>query len=171
MQEETSSGDWAPVVKRRKTTNLFVSYLGKDGKSGSTLLYRYRTANNLPAEMTGSPQDAVEFLQGSAHRQKKAVVVMIDDFIGTGGSCIEGLAKFHELTTDIPGTDQNVSFYVGVLVGFQAGLEAVRSTESDVRVLFQRELDSSNRAFSPDAGIFKSEADRVEAGADVSWNR
>ena len=163
VQEETSSSDWAPVVKRRKITNLFVSYLGKDGKSGSTLLYRYRTANNLPAEMTGSPQDAVEFLKGSAHRQKKAVVVMIDDFIGTGGSCIEGLAKFHELTTDIPGTDQNVSFYVGVLVGFQAGLEAVRSTESDVRVLFQRELDSSNRAFSPDAGIFKSEADRVEA--------
>ena len=165
VQEEADIGDWAPRMKRRKTTNLFVSYLGNDGKSGSTLLYRYRTANNLPTQLTGSPEEAVEFLRESARVQKRTVIVLLDDFIGTGGSCIDALGSFRELMAKLLDQTPNIGLYVGALVGFQAGLKAIRNstTELDAHVLFQRELNSSDRAFSPSARIFKSDSDRLEA--------
>ena len=165
VQEEADIGDWAPKVQRRKTTNLFVSYLGKDGKSGSTLLYTYRTANNLPAQLTGSPEDALEYLKESARRQKRAVIVLIDDFVGTGRSCIEALGAFQEMIADLPEERKNIGLYVSVLVGFRTGLEAIRQscTDLDPHIRFQQELDSSDRAFSHDAGIFESDSDRLNA--------
>ena len=165
VQEEADRGDWAPRMERRKTTNLFVSYLGNDGKSGSKLLYTYRTANNLPAPMTGSPDDAFEYLKQSTRRQKRAVIVLIDDFVGTGGSCIAALGAFQEMIAGLRDGKKNIGLYVSVLVGFRTGLEAIRQscTELDPHIQFCRELDSSNRAFSHDAGIFESDSDRLEA--------
>ena len=165
VQAEVGIGDWAPKMKRRKTTNVFVSYLGKDGKSGSSLLYSYRTANNLPAQLTGPPETALEFLKESARTQKRAVIILIDDFVGTGGSCIEALSSFQKLMGDLPGETPNIGLYVGALVGFQASLEAIRNNNTglDAQILFQRELDSSDRAFSLNASIFESDSDRLEA--------
>ena len=90
--------------------------------------------------------------------------MLIDDFVGTGRSCIEALGAFQEMIADLPEERKNIGLYVSVLVGFRTGLEAIRQscTDLDPHIRFQQELDSSDRAFSHDAGIFESRLRSLE---------
>ena len=65
IASQTEDGQWAQKVTKRKPTNLFVSCVGREGKSGSAMIYVYRNANHLPTHLTGSLDDAADFLKAA----------------------------------------------------------------------------------------------------------
>jgi predicted nucleic acid-binding Zn-ribbon protein len=160
VADQASSGR-AQVVKRGKTANYFVTYMDSDGKSGGYLAYRYRTANDIPAALVGSPQQAIEFLRRST---TNTAIIFVDDFIGTGGTFLEGFSKFADQLRESGVASAENSFYLVTLIGLQAGIEAVKiGTESPVRVVVGSDLGARERAFSPASEIFSTDSDRVEA--------
>lgn len=160
LAEMASDGEWAQQVRKRRPTNVFVSYLDKEGKSGASMLYEYRTANGLPSGLTGSLEDAAAFARAAATR---SVIVLVDDFIGTGGTFVEGLRRLEELMGKTV-ADCGHAVFGAVVAGLNHGVHAVKAA-TDVRCFVGDELTSQDRAFSPDAGIFQSDVDRLEAQA------
>ena len=154
VAQHASSADWAPRIKRGKVVNVYATCFDSPGKSGSSLLYPYRTANQISNALVGGMDEAVEFLRMS---RNSVVVVFVDDFIGTGRTCFEGFERF---TRAIGETDnlKDHAFYVATLAAISGGVETVRvKTESTLNVIAAKELGSSDRAFSPDANIFDNE--------------
>src|SRR5262249_34175895 len=90
IAEQGSSG-LAQHIEKRKTSNIFVTYIGREGKSGASLSYSYRQANQVSANLTGAIEDAADFLKRAT---RPTVLVFVDDFIGSGGTCIETARGF-----------------------------------------------------------------------------
>ena len=88
IASQTADGQWAQKVKKRKPTNLFVSYVDREGKSGAAMIYVYRNANQLPPHLTGSLDEAAAFLRAATG---PCVLILVDDFIGSGGTFVEGI--------------------------------------------------------------------------------
>ena len=85
------------------------------------------------------------------------VVIFVDDFIGTGGSCIAGFEKFINTVGGIDKLNDH-AFYVATLAATGEGIEAVRlNTKGRLTVIEARQLGTADRAFSPDADIFSNE--------------
>ena len=158
--QHAASVDWAPEIKRKKVvSNIFVTSFDSPGKSGSSLLYAYRNANQISRSLVGDIDEAVRFLKAS---QKPIAVVFVDDFIGTGGTCIEGFGKFTEA---LGGNDKfkEHAFYVAALAATSDGIDTVNlNTDERLNVIEAKLLGSAERAFSPDAGIFSSEEELQE---------
>ena len=85
-------------------------------------------------------------------------MVFVDDFIGTGGSCTEGLRVFRQRLDDRGVGADRVVVGVAALVGFRTGMETVRANEyMDCHVVVAEELGTEDRAFAAGAGIFDGE--------------
>ena len=155
IAQHASEGDWAPEIKRRRiVSNLYVTSFDDPGKSGSSLLYTYRIANQIAKPLVGGVDAAANFVQKS---KNPVVVVFVDDFIGTGGTCIEGFKRFTEA---LGGTDEfkEHAFYVAALAATSDGIDTVRlKTGEKLNVIEAKVLGSAERAFSPDAEIFSNE--------------
>ena len=153
--QHASEGDWVPEIKRRKiVSNLFVTSFDDPGKSGSSLLYTYRIANQIAKPLVGGMASAANFVEKS---ERPVVVVFVDDFIGTGGTCIEGFKQFTEA---IGGPDKfkEHAFYVATLAATSDGIDTVRlKTDERLNVIEGKLHGSAERAFSPDAEIFSNE--------------
>ena len=48
VEEFVSREGFSQKIERRRTSNVFVSFLDSEGKSGPAVLYRYRNANDVP---------------------------------------------------------------------------------------------------------------------------
>ena len=160
IASQTEDGQWAQQVKKRKPTNLFVSCVDREGKSGSAMIYVYRNANQLPPHLTGGLDEAAAFLKAATG---PCVLILVDDFIGSGGTFVEGI---NHLESALGGSlhDHRHTVYAVAAVGLRHGTEHVSST-TGVRCFLGEELVSNNRAFSPDSGIFSSDTDRRTAEA------
>jgi hypothetical protein len=163
IAEQGSSGQWAQLIQKRKMSNIFVTSIGHEGKSGASLLYVYRQANQISASLTGTIEDAADFLKKA---NRPTVLVFIDDFIGSGNTCIETVRRFAELISKQQIEQSGHLICVATLVATRTGVAAVEAaTDHQLRVFLGEELSSRHRAFSPDAGIFRSDKDRTEAEA------
>ncbi len=163
LADQTATSQWSQKFekRRRHPTNVFVTHLDAVGKSGSGLLYLYRQFNKLPKAQTGALDAAVTFL---AAGQKASVVVLVDDFVGTGNSLVEGFRRFETLAAE-GGVDLRPHGIVAsVVAGTARGVEHVRSETADsLRVFVGDELIEKDMAFSSANDIFESEADREDA--------
>ena len=166
LQEFASGGEFAKVVERRKIRNVFVTHFEGDGRSGGRILHDYRNANGLAASLVGSIDEAARFVAGQRKRGKEFGIVFVDDFIGTGGSCVEGLRKFgSKLGKEQPADDKMV-IGVAAIVGFKAGIESVRENGIvDYHVITADEFGIEERAFAPEANVFDTDEERLAAGA------
>ena len=165
LQEFANEEEFAKVMERRRVSNVFVTHFEGEGRSGEHILYAYRNANSLAANRVGSMEEAARFVVEQGKKERKCGVVFVDDFVGTGGSCAEGLRKFEEKLAKIQG-EMRSKLIVGVaaIVGFKAGAETVRANEGvDCHVVTTRELGAEDRAFTPGAKIFDSDDDRIAA--------
>ena len=168
LEEFASREGFSQRVEKKRARNVFVASLDPEGKSGTGMLYRYRSANGWPQHLTGTVDDAVGFVSEQFGKERSCAVVFVDDFIGTGQSCLEGLGRFEERlrerlreSKDGPG---KVVVGVAAVAGFEDGVEAVRSgVEMSCHVVTYAELGSRDRAFDPRGGIFDTEEDRVAA--------
>ena len=159
-----NEGAFTKVVEKRRIKNVFVSHFGEEGQSGGRILHVYRSANALAASLAGSMDNALEFVDELQRKGRGCAVVFIDDFIGTGGTCVGGLRVFGDkLRARGIGEDQ-VVVGVAALVGVRAGVEAVRTNKYvECQVVTTKELGPEDRAFAPEAGIFDGEDDRNAA--------
>ena len=126
MEEFAGQRGFRQKVERRRTSNVFIASWDPRGKSGTDILYKYRSANGLPRARVGDSGDAVEFAEGAIQRNGHCGVVFVDDFVGTGGSGAEGLRKFDKMLRERVG-ERRSAVVVGVaaVVGFEDGLEAL----------------------------------------------
>lgn len=165
LQEFATEEKFAKVMKRRRVLNVFVTHFEGEGRSGGRILHDYRIANSLATYLVGSMEDAAKFVMEQGKKDRICGVVFVDDFIGTGGSCAEGLVRFEERLERIQG-EMRSKLVVGVaaIVGFKSGVETVRANgRIDCHVVTTRELGAEDRAFAPEANIFDSDDDRIAA--------
>ena len=167
LDELSSEERFAKVVQRGRVTNVFVAHFQAKGRSGARFLNDYRNANGLASTRTGSVGDAVQFVAEQRKRKRECGVVFVDDFIGTGGSCVGGLGEFREAVERLEEGERLLSrVVVGVaaIVGFKTGVESVRANDHVAcQVVTSEELGPEDMAFAEDAGIFESEEERVAA--------
>ena len=164
LTEFTNAKEFAQLIEKRRVKNVFVSTFDGDGRSGSRVLHLYRNANSLPSPSVGSMEDAVRFVDNQAKKDRGCAVVFVDDFIGTGGSCIDGLQRFVEKMDSGGVGRKRVIVGVAALVGFRHGVEAVRNNEHvECYVAASEELGPEERAFAPGVGTFDTENDRLAA--------
>lgn len=164
LEEFAGTEGFSRRMEKRRAKNVFVANLDQEGKSGADMLYRYRNANGWPQHLTGTAEDAVRFVEEQARKDRFCAVVFVDDFIGTGGSCIEGLRRFEALLEASGWRDAKVVVGVAAVAGFEDGVEAARQgLEGGCHVAVGTELGSEDRAFDPKSGIFQEEGDRTAA--------
>ena len=167
LDELTSEERFAKVVRRGRVTNVFVGHFQGDGRSGARVLNDYRNANSWPTTRTGSMQDAVQFVAEQRGKKRGCGVIFVDDFIGTGASCSEGLEAFRGEMIRVGGGEgllDGVVVGVAAIIGFRAGMEAVRANDHvDCHVVTSEELGPEDMAFAQGAGVFGTEKERAAA--------
>ena len=155
IMTEAASRHFAVKSKRRKTTNILLSYLGSSGKSGSSCQYSYRQANKIHSSCALSPRQLLEKLSSSGERR---LVVFPDDIIGTGQTCIEAFMEFQDEMRKRNIDEARHAFYLATVVATQEGLKAVEDAIGAVlSVRVGKQLEQVDRAFAEEAKIFDSE--------------
>ena len=164
LTEFANAKEFAQVIEKRRVKNVFVSTFDGEGRSGGRVLHLYRNANSLASQLVGSMEEAVRFVGEQGKRNRSAAVVFVDDFIGTGRSCVEGLQRFVEKMESRKVRREGVVVGVAALVGFRHGVEAVRSNSHlECYVAASEELGPEDRAFAPGVGTFDTENARMAA--------
>ena len=119
----------------------------------------------MPQRLTGTMDAALEFADEQTRKGRQCGVIFVDDFVGTGESCRNGLERFGDMVAERIG-ERGEKLIVGVaaVAGFEDGLEAaVSGIQLECNVVAGSTLRREHRAFDPGADIFESEGDRVEA--------
>lgn len=153
---------WAQEVEKRRITNVFVTHFGREGKSGSALLYGYRIANQTHHSLAGTIVEAADYLRGL---EKRGVVVFVDDLIGSGQTCRDGIEAFREECEAKGVLLADHAVYVATLAGIRTGIDYARQACPKITTFAYKEIGPEQRAFSPNAAIFESEPERHNAEA------
>ena len=161
ISTEASSRHFAVKSKRRKTTNILLSYLGRSGKSGSSCQYYYRQANKIHAACAMSQRQLLQTLAKSGEAQ---LVVFPDDIIGSGQTCIEAFKEFQDEMVQWEIDAKRHTFYLATVVATEEGQKAVEDATGDaITVRVWKQLRKVDRAFSEVAKIFDSDEQLVHA--------
>lgn len=127
--------------------------VGYVAKSGSIIAYYFRTQNNLPQDRFIAPSDI-----STLPLTKDEAVVFLDDFLGSGNQACQVWQNVVIPTKK----SADCQFAYAVLVGFQNGLENVRSC-TGFKAFAVEILTEEHLPFSPDATLFSSNAEKQNA--------
>lgn len=149
-------GAWKIVKGRRD--DLALGYVDSDHKSGAV------TARDLRSMLRpGKCSTAIDLESWMrSHMVADPLVVIVDDFAGTGETLVKGLRKFKEKTaTDVWDTyTKERRLFVYIMYAFPEALEAVRNQFPGIEVVAATVLGDELRACDDGAGIFENEAER-----------
>ncbi|WP_428422649.1 phosphoribosyltransferase-like protein [Methylibium sp.] len=149
-------GTWQIVRNRRD--NLALGYLDSDHKSGAT------TARELQKSLRPGKCTSAAELDGwmRSHAESDAMVVIADDFAGTGQTLVEGMTKFKarvgEPTWQRYVGEHRISLYV--MFAFPEALEAARQSFPGVDVVAATLLGDDLRACDEGSDIFAEDSER-----------
>ena len=149
-------GTWQIVRNRRD--NLALGYLDSDHKSGAT------TTRELQKSLRPGKCTSAADLDGwmRSHVDSDAMVVIADDFAGTGQTLVEGMTKFKarvgELTWQRYVDEHRLSLYV--MFAFPEALAAARQSFPGVDVVAATLLGDELRACDEAADIFAEDSER-----------
>lgn len=115
---------------------------GRAGKSGSSLIYHYKTANTLSVARCRYHFSEITSLFGEEELEEHKLV-FVDDFIGTGNQAIETWDSLRQ----IPFPRESQSFLL-TLVAFDTAIQRVEENTA-LRVITPRILSEEDRVFSP----------------------
>lgn len=146
-----------------RTQNRFVTHVDAPGKSGSVAVKAYRSHNKIYERNAGPPERIVASIAATSG---PAVLVCVNDFIGSGKSAADGINN-----TLIPLLDQHIADWrdrvfvcSAAIVGFGTGSDLIRAQIPDeIETVVANVLDESDRAFSPSGHIFDSLEERERA--------
>lgn len=150
------AGSWQIV--RGRSDNLALGYLDSEHKSGAT------TTRELQKVLRPGKCAPVAELDGwmRSHADLDAMVVIADDFAGTGQTLVEGMRKFRarigEPLWQSYIKEHRISVYV--MFAFPEALEAARKSFPGVEVVAATLLGDDLRACDEAAGIFADDSER-----------
>lgn len=144
--------------------NWYVTHADLSGKSGSATVKQYRVQNRIPEQWCGSPDKIVTaMVEADVDR---AVVVCVDDFIGTGQSANDGVKSniLPLLDNRMPGWRDRILLIYATIVGYEKGIDFLEDQLGEaLNVVCAHRLTENDKAFSPDADLFGSVEDRLRA--------
>ena len=157
-RQDVGGGAWKMV--RRRRDNLYVGYVDSETKSGAT------TARELGKRLSPGKCGAIDgmstWLRG--HLEEDPVLVVVDDFAGTGTTLVKGLRR---LWAQDDGLFSKVAEEGRVLCCLQTALpeaiDRIAQDFPDVVVLPMTTFDDDVRAFAAGNDIFENEDERVFA--------
>ncbi len=152
----TGEGKWQVVKERRD--NLALGYFDAEHKSGGS------TARELQKILRPGKLGPAIGLEAwmRTHLEADALLVIADDFAGTGQTLVEGMAKFQAKID--PGIwnrfvdEKRIAVYV--MFAFPEAIAKVRKAFPGIEVVAATVLGDELRACDEAAGIFADEAER-----------
>ena len=152
--------------RRRKRSDILVSYLDGPGKSGSRYAKLYADENGIYAD------NVVERSQIGARLQKSSEhirgLVFVDDLIGSGRSAA---GNFEDLMNDeafVQACNQVRLFFIAIC-GLESGRAALNQTLAtlalEVEVHICDPLDDQDRLFTEKSRVFPDQPEREMAAA------
>ncbi|WP_127997657.1 ATP-binding protein [Piscinibacter defluvii] len=153
---DVGSRIWQIVRNRRD--NLALGYLDSDHKSGAT------TTRELQKSLRPGKCAAATELDAwmRSHLDSDAMVVIADDFAGTGQTLVEGLMKFKARVADATWKryvdERRLSVYV--MFAFPEAMEAARAAFPGIEVVASTLLGDDLRACDEAAEIFAEDSER-----------
>lgn len=146
------AGVWTMVKSRRD--NLAIGYVDGEHKSGGALARDLR-ASLRPGKCTPAV-DLDVWMRG--HTDSDAIVVLVDDFSGTGNTLVKGLRRFRQKISEEIWKryvdERRIALYV--MYAFPEALELLREEFVGVEVSAAHIFGDELRACDDDAGIFDS---------------
>lgn len=122
---------------------------GHAGKSGSSMRYLFRNANNIPLSKCLHFSEITSFFFAlEEEHEEEPKFVFIDDFIGTGSQAIETWDRLREIPFP-----RGSRVFLLTLVGFDRAIDEV-TEKTDLQVITPRILSEEDRIFSPENTIF-----------------
>lgn len=156
LAKRRGTGDGAWKVIRGKSDNLCITYVDTEMKSGAT------TARELVKRLrpgkSGAPNTLADWMK--SHLDKDALILIVDDFAGTGSTIQKGLKKFFcqegvKEVLDIYLSEGRVLCYL--LYSFPGALQKLREIYPRVEFLAADVFGEEVCALDSEAGIFESE--------------
>jgi hypothetical protein len=123
----------------------------------------YRSRNAIYERMAGTPDRMVSAI---AEEKGPAMLVCVNDFVGTGYSAAEGINStlVPILEAKIPDWRKRVYVSYAAVVGYDSGVQYLRAQiPEEIEVHVANLLDESDRAFHEANGIFGSFEERERA--------
>lgn len=148
---------------QKSLTHIYVSALGGSGASGSSFAYTYRQANSISGTNMIEAGNLVGRLMS---RPNVSTVVLVDDFIGSGGTAIKALkplaARVGELAARPP-----VQWFLFAVAGLETGVEAMSESDEARRLGLTVELahpiSQADLPFSSASTVFPEFEEREAA--------
>ena len=157
-RQDVGNGAWRMV--RRRRDNLYIGYVDAETKSGAT------TARELGIRMSPGKCGGIDgmhtWLRG--HLDEDPVLVVVDDFAGTGATLVKGLRK---LWLQDEGLFTKAAKEGRILCCLQTvlpdAIDRIEREFPDVVVLPMKTFGDDVRAFAAESGIFENEDERAFA--------
>jgi hypothetical protein len=151
-------GEKAWKIERGRHDNLCLAYVDSELKSGAATARELR--NMMRPGKSGSTTEINTWMR--SHLNDDPMVVVVDDFAGTGRTLVKGLDGFRKSTeprlwrTYIE--QGRVSLFL--MFAFPEAIELIRKEHPGVNIVAANTLGEELRAFSEEAKIFEAEKDR-----------
>ena len=161
---------FARTSRAKRRDDIFISYLGGEGKSGAHYAGIYAQANDISSKNVIAP-DNIGLRFAEMEPNSKFGLVIVDDMIGTGQNLIDGLTGRAESFAEA-GIGSNVPLSVVVLCGTETGERRVRKylsgscANSDLEVC--EVLEDKHFAFGNSLGFWDSEDEKNKAKSLVT---
>lgn len=162
-RRETGEGTWKVI--RGRSDNLCVTYVDTEMKSGATTA-RELTKRLRPGK-SGAPRTLSDWMK--SHIEKDALILIVDDFAGTGSTILKGLQRFFSQE----GIKEILERYLSerrilcyLLYSFPDALQILRKHFPKVDFLATYVFGDEVRALVSEAGIFADE-EEIKFAQDV----
>ena len=144
---------------RNRYENLCVSYVDSETKSGASTARE--VAELLRPGKCAGATDVGAWLQ--SHVDQDAVLVIVDDFAGSGQTMVKGLARFTQQEAAAAAFRkfrEAGRIHVVVLFAFPEAVGEIRKQFPEFKVTAIRVFGDEVRALEPEAGIFSDEGEQ-----------
>ena len=155
-------------IKRKKAQrrdDIYVSYVDGPGKSGADCARIYANVNEIVLDNVIDPQHVRERF-ASVPNDKLSGLVVVDDFIGTGGTLEAGLSEMEEYFDSVQvGVKHPLSVVAlcGTVEGERRVREYIDRTVPNASVFISEILSAQHFAFHRDSDMWDSVAEMEEA--------
>lgn len=162
-RREIGEGVWKVI--RGRFDNLCITYVDTEMKSGAT------TARELVKRLrpgkSGAPNTVSDWMK--SHVNKDALILIVDDFAGTGSTILKGLERFFSQE----GIEEVLESYLSekrilcyLLYSFPEALQILRKNFPEVDFLATHVFGEEVSALDSEAGIFENE-EEIKFAQDV----
>ena len=154
-RQDIGEGAWR--IFRRRKDNLYLGHVDSETKSGAA------TTRELAKRMGPGKCGAVEgmYTWVKGRLNNDPILVVVDDFAGTGNTLAKGLEKLWSMDRDLfSRLAEQGRVVCCLLTAFPEAIPRLKRRFPMVQVLTMTTFDDNVRAFAPEAGIFEDDSER-----------